>query len=153
MVVDTTPAPPPRACVRRQAQKFAGTKHEDLIRKARSPGEAARMGRDRARPLRTDWARVKEDVMLVALRAKFRQNRHLQAVLLSTRDAKLSEHTHKDRYWGTCWQTSTPHHKRACTPNACPQSHRLTSHSRTDDAHSGQVTAGTGLAVISWASC
>ena len=30
-----------------QAQKFAGTQHEELIRKAKSPMAAARMGRDR----------------------------------------------------------------------------------------------------------
>ena len=83
-----------------QAQKFPGTKHETLIRKARSPGEAAKMGRDRSRPLRRDWARVKEDIMLAALRAKFKQHRRLRSVLLSTGDAKLVEHTHNDRYWG-----------------------------------------------------
>ena len=38
-----------------QAQKFARTKHEEAIRRVRSPGIAARMGRDRKKPLRADW--------------------------------------------------------------------------------------------------
>ena len=38
-----------------QAQKFAGTEHEEAVRLARSPMIAARMGRSRARSLRADW--------------------------------------------------------------------------------------------------
>ncbi|WP_050027023.1 NADAR domain-containing protein [Verrucomicrobium sp. BvORR034] len=41
-----------------QAQKFAGTAHEEAIRMITSPMVAARMGRSRQRPLRNDsyWA-------------------------------------------------------------------------------------------------
>src|ERR1051325_956377 len=53
-----------------QAQKFAGTPHEKDIRTASSPMIAARKGRDRKRPLRPDWERVKENIMREALRAK-----------------------------------------------------------------------------------
>ena len=35
-----------------QAQKFAGTEHEEIIRLEKSPMIAARKGRDRSRPLR-----------------------------------------------------------------------------------------------------
>ena len=52
-----------------QAQKFAGTRHEEEIRLAKSPMIAARMGRDRTRPLRKDWEAVKDDVMREALSA------------------------------------------------------------------------------------
>lgn len=83
-----------------QAQKFAGTKHETEIRKAGGPGEAARMGRDRSRPLRSDWEQVKDDVMRTAVRAKFTQHVNLKEILLSTGDAVLVEHTKNDRYWG-----------------------------------------------------
>jgi NADAR domain len=38
-----------------QAQKFAGTEHEEAIRLVKSPTIAARMGRSRQRPLRADW--------------------------------------------------------------------------------------------------
>ena len=46
-----------------QAQKFAGTEHEEAIRLAKSPMIAARMGRSRKRPLRPDWEEVKDDIM------------------------------------------------------------------------------------------
>lgn len=83
-----------------QAQKFAGTEHEEAIRRARSPMVAARMGRSRQRPLRADWEGVKDEIMLAGLRAKFAQHADIRAVLLGTGDALLVEHTRKDRYWG-----------------------------------------------------
>lgn len=83
-----------------QAQKFAGTEHEAAIRRAGTPGIAARMGRDRSLPLRRDWERVKDDVMRDAVRAKFTQHLDLRAALLATGDAILVEHTDRDAYWG-----------------------------------------------------
>jgi len=82
-----------------QAQKFAGTEHEQAIRTAPSPMTAARMGRSRERPLRADWEAAKEHVMLEALRAKFTQHVELGRRLLETGDARLIEHTANDRYW------------------------------------------------------
>ena len=83
-----------------QAQKFAGTPHEEEVRLAGSPMIAARMGRDRKRPLRPDWEAVKLDIMREALRAKFTQNEELKRILLETEDAILVEHTTNDNYWG-----------------------------------------------------
>ena len=83
-----------------QAQKFAGTEHEDLVRLAKSPMVAARMGRSRERPLRQDWETAKEDIMREALLVKFTQHPALRSLLLSTGDAELIEHTTNDRYWG-----------------------------------------------------
>ena len=83
-----------------QAQKFAGTEHESRIRKTPSPMSAARMGRDRKRPLRSDWENVKNDVMYRAIQAKFTQHPSLLKKLLDTGDAILVEHTFKDSYWG-----------------------------------------------------
>jgi ribA/ribD-fused uncharacterized protein len=82
-----------------QAQKFAGTEHEEAIRTTRSPMIAARMGRDRKRALRADWEEVKDEVMATALRAKFTQHPRLASLLLSTGDALLVEHTKNDSYW------------------------------------------------------
>lgn len=82
-----------------QAQKFAGTKHETEVRKADGPKTAAEMGRDRKRPLRSDWESVKDDVMRDAVRAKFTQHKNLQDILLATGDAILVEHTVNDSYW------------------------------------------------------
>jgi N-glycosidase YbiA len=83
-----------------QAQKFPGTEHEEEIRLAKSPMIAARMGRARSKPLRSDWEEVKEDVMREALHAKFTQHAELRALLLGTQDRALVEHTRNDRYWG-----------------------------------------------------
>jgi hypothetical protein len=83
-----------------QAQKFAGTEHEEAVRLAKTPTVAARLGRSRSRPLRPDWDEVKEAVMREALRAKFTQHPELRALLLATGEAKIVEHTERDRYWG-----------------------------------------------------
>lgn len=83
-----------------QAKKFEGTKHETEVRKAKSPMDAAQMGRDRKRPLRTDWEQVKDEVMYRAVMAKFSQHADIRAKLLDTGDAVLVEHTENDSYWG-----------------------------------------------------
>lgn len=83
-----------------QAQKFAGTPHEEAVRLADSPMVAARMGRDRSRPLRPDWEAVKDDIMREAVLAKFEQHPALLSLLLSTGDAEIIEHTKNDDYWG-----------------------------------------------------
>jgi len=80
-----------------QAQKFAGTEHEEAVRFAKSPMVAARIGR--RRPLRSDWEAAKDDIMREVLRAKFSQHPDLWSLLLSTGDAQLVEHTKNDRYW------------------------------------------------------
>jgi ribA/ribD-fused uncharacterized protein len=83
-----------------QAQKFAGTEHEEEIRQARTPREAARLGRSRKYRLRPDWEAVKDNVMREALVAKFTQHAELRESLLGTGDALLVEHTENDSYWG-----------------------------------------------------
>ncbi len=83
-----------------QAQKFAGTEHEDEVRKCKRPADAASMGRSRKLPLRRDWESVKDQIMLEVVRAKFTQHEDLKAILLATGDAKLVEHTTNDSYWG-----------------------------------------------------
>jgi ribA/ribD-fused uncharacterized protein len=82
-----------------QAQKFAGTEHEEIIRAATSPMIAARMGRSRSRPLRLDWETVKDDIMREALQAKFTQHENLRELLIGTESRLLVEHTTNDRYW------------------------------------------------------
>ena len=83
-----------------QAQNFVGTEHVAEIRAARSPMDAARMGRDRSRPLRRDWNKAKDDVMRRAVRAKFEAHPELRELLLSTGDAELVEAAPNDFYWG-----------------------------------------------------
>ena len=85
-----------------QAMKFEGTEHMGEVLRASGPGEAARMGRDRKRPLRKDWEQVKDDVMREVVYAKFLQHSDIQEVLLGTGEATLVEHTTNDRYWADC---------------------------------------------------
>lgn len=84
-----------------QAQKFVDEKDREVVRRAKTPMLAARIGRDRKRKLRRDWESAKVSVMRDAVEAKFRQHPDLQELLLSTGDAKLIEHADNDDFWGT----------------------------------------------------
>jgi N-glycosidase YbiA len=83
-----------------QAQKFAGTRQTDLVRRAATALRAAELGRDRSRPLRRDWDRVKDDVMRRAVAAKFAAHADIRAILLATGDQEIVEDTRTDHYWG-----------------------------------------------------
>jgi ribA/ribD-fused uncharacterized protein len=83
-----------------QAQKYAGTEHEELVRLAKTPKQAAEIGRDRSRPLRQDWEQVKDDIMREAVRQKFLTHLDIQRVLLDTGEEELIEATTNDYYWG-----------------------------------------------------
>lgn len=85
-----------------QAQKFAGKEHAEYrerIRRSHSPKQAKSLGQSRKLPLRPDWERVKEDIMLHALRRKFAHPK-LKALLLGTGKRPLEENSPYDRYWG-----------------------------------------------------
>lgn len=83
-----------------QAMKFESASDQNDIRKAKTPMEAARKGRDRKRKLKRNWESMKDNVMREAVLAKFTQHNSLKELLLSTNDAKLIEHTENDDYWG-----------------------------------------------------
>jgi len=83
-----------------QAQKFAGTPHEEAIREAKTPKQAATMGRERTRPLRPDWEQVKDEVMREAVRQKFLAHADIRQILLDTGDAPIVENAPGDYYWG-----------------------------------------------------
>ena len=122
-----------------QAQKFEDEAYRQKIRKTASPMQAARLGRDRKQKLRRDWEAVKVGVMRQAVAAKFMQHEPLRALLLSTGDAKIVEHTENDDYWGdggdgsgknmlgrilmqvrkSCGQRQTPNHPLQQTGAAC----------------------------------
>ena len=83
-----------------QAQKFSDQSYRETIRKAKSPMEAARLGRNRRKPLRKDWEKVKVGIMRQGVEAKFTQHEDLRALLVSTGKRKIVEHTTNDSYWG-----------------------------------------------------
>ena len=83
-----------------QSQKFDDPAYKLKIRRANSPMEAAKLGRDRKQKMRRDWESVKVDIMRETLMAKFTQHEELRLLLLSTGDAKIVEHTENDAFWG-----------------------------------------------------
>ncbi|XP_017624149.1 riboflavin biosynthesis protein PYRR, chloroplastic isoform X1 [Gossypium arboreum] len=93
-----------------QANKFIGVINPlaqdciDKIKSAKSPEEAARMGRltQRRHPhlVRSDWESVKIDVMYRALKCKFSIYPHLNSMLLSTAGSVLVEASPHDLFWG-----------------------------------------------------
>ena len=83
-----------------QSMKFDDPAYKLKIRRANSPTEAAKLGRDRKQKMRRDWESVKVGIMRDALMAKFTQHEELRMLLLSTGDAKIVEHTASDAFWG-----------------------------------------------------
>jgi N-glycosidase YbiA len=83
-----------------QAQKFAGTEQQRRIARARTPKEAAQLGRDRSLPLRADWEGVKDEVMRRAVLRKFETHPDIRETLLGTGDEELVENAPGDYYWG-----------------------------------------------------
>ena len=85
-----------------QAAKFEGTDpaHRDAILRARTPKDAANLGRDRRRRLRPDWEQSKEAVMLRALRKKFATHAAIRERLGATGEEELVENSPSDFYWG-----------------------------------------------------
>lgn len=83
-----------------QAMKFEGTSYYDKVREARTPKEAAKLGRRRDFPLREDWESIKEDVMRRAVLKKFQTHRELKTMLLETGEQEIVENAPSDYYWG-----------------------------------------------------
>jgi hypothetical protein len=86
-----------------QAQKFIGTVDAVLIPTilaAPTPEEAAALGRDRTRRVRSDWEQAKTQVMRKAVLKKFLTHLDIQAILMSTADRLLVENSPVDYYWG-----------------------------------------------------
>ncbi len=85
-----------------QAMKFSGDEHFDYrerIRLAKSPKQAKQLGQTRKIPIRSDWEKVKEQIMLHALRLKFTHPK-MRSSLLDTKKRHLYEDSPYDRYWG-----------------------------------------------------
>jgi N-glycosidase YbiA len=85
-----------------QAQKFVTTDREwfEKIREVKTPKDAARMGRDRPHPLRSDWEQVKDSIMQKAVLQKFQTHADLSEIILATGDELIVENAPGDYYWG-----------------------------------------------------
>lgn len=83
-----------------QAAKSLDQDTRELIRKAKSPYAAKKLGQ--SVKLRPDWEEVKVQVMRGLIRQKF-ENPFLRPLLTATSDAELIEGNHwHDRFWGVC---------------------------------------------------
>jgi ribA/ribD-fused uncharacterized protein len=83
-----------------QALKSSDPITQRMIRTARSPGEAKKMGK--LIVVRPDWDNVKVDVMQRLVWLKF-ENPFVRPLLLATDDVELIEcNTWGDVFWGTC---------------------------------------------------
>ncbi len=82
-----------------QGQKFVGTPHADQIRLAKTPKDAAKMGRDRQCPLRSDWEKVKDSIMEKAVLKKFSTHADMKEILIATGDEEIVENSPLDYYW------------------------------------------------------
>jgi N-glycosidase YbiA len=86
-----------------QAQKFVGSVDEEvipLIYAAKTPEQAAALGRDCSRTLRSDWDAVKTQVMHLAVFQKFLTHADIREVLLGTKGHLLVEDSPCDYFWG-----------------------------------------------------
>jgi hypothetical protein len=97
----------------------------DQIHKAKSPMDAATLGRDKTKPLREDWDRpfkpptklaltivddgrgqanvidyFKDWVMFCVVHSKFAQNQDIKTILLNSGERPIIENTDFDPYWG-----------------------------------------------------
>lgn len=80
-----------------QAMKHENTSFFETVRLAKTAGQAFKLAR--SKQYRTDWEKIKDDVMRTALKTKFTQHSKLKELLLSTGDKIIIEHTKNDNYW------------------------------------------------------
>ena len=83
-----------------QAQKFTDTEFVETIRLCGEARTARKLGGSRKHPRRADWDSVRDDVMRMAVRQKFRTHPDLSELLLATGDEELVESSPRDYYWG-----------------------------------------------------
>jgi ribA/ribD-fused uncharacterized protein len=84
-----------------QAAKAEHQTDAEWVLEAKTPKEAKQRGRSVV--LRSDWEKVKIEVMLHFVRKKFRDHPSLASALKATGDAELIEGNHwGDTFWGVC---------------------------------------------------
>lgn len=89
-----------------QAQKFTDEEYREKIRQTASPMIAARLGRSRKVPIRSDWENIKVDIMRAAVKQKFVAHSQLAELLLGTGEEELVEAAPRDSFW-SCGKDGT----------------------------------------------
>jgi N-glycosidase YbiA len=86
-----------------QAAKYCHPSYRKLVREAKTPGNAKRIGNIHKTQLRRDWESVKLDIMYDLVHQKFIKNEDLKGKLLTTGTQILVEgNTWGDTFWGVC---------------------------------------------------
>ena len=83
-----------------QAMKFEDESYQEKIRQADHPKQARKLGRNRFKKLRQDWAKVKPVIMTRAVYTQCRTHPELSEKLLATDNQRLVESSAYDYYWG-----------------------------------------------------
>lgn len=83
-----------------QAQKFVDPEIYGQIQHSKTPDHAFELSREFKQKERTDWLDIRLDVMRFIVTEKFSQNPLLAFKLIETGEATLTEHSHKDAFWG-----------------------------------------------------
>ncbi|MFY2510190.1 GTP cyclohydrolase II [Vibrio pectenicida] len=83
-----------------QAHKFTDERVIHQIQYCDTPDIAFSLSRQHSKNIRVDWEKIRLDVMRFIVEEKFNQNPILAFQLLETGDVDISEHSHKDSFWG-----------------------------------------------------
>ncbi|GLT18969.1 GTP cyclohydrolase-2 [Vibrio zhanjiangensis] len=83
-----------------QAQKFTDSEIIKKIQHCDSPDVAFSLSRQYSQNVREDWQKVRLDIMRFVVEEKFKQNPSLAFQLIETGDVEITEHSHKDNFWG-----------------------------------------------------
>lgn len=105
-----------------KAKQFGDADAQSKILKTKSPKSVKTYG-DKVKDVKEDeWAEKRDQIMRIALKAKFMQHPDLKAKLLSTNDRPIGEANARDKYWsiGTGADTS-----KAKVPSKWPGKNRL----------------------------
>lgn len=83
-----------------QSEKFDDVLLKEKIIQAKTPHEAASIGRDRNNIRRENFTNIKLDVMYEGVLEKFLQNSDIRSKLIETGKQEIREMTVKENYWG-----------------------------------------------------
>jgi ribA/ribD-fused uncharacterized protein len=99
-IIQSTDSPMKCMYVARQKKKggYAGKWVVNKLTDKRTLNDVIEKYQDLA--IRADWDDVRNDVMYLALTAKFTQNENLKKLLKDTGDAEIIEASPRDDYWG-----------------------------------------------------
>jgi ribA/ribD-fused uncharacterized protein len=105
-----------------KAKMFGDAETQSKIMKTKSTKSARTFG-DKVKEFNEErWAEVQDNLMKIALKAKFSQHPELRAKLVATGDRPIAEANPRDKYWGIGTSSTT---SKANDPSKWPGKNRL----------------------------